>query len=117
MDTTSISLDTRELDRLIHDFGMDARDIVEGLAFECEGHAKTLAPVDTGAMMNSIDTKVYPQGNVVAEVGPHVEYAIYVELGTYKMRARPFLSTAAEMVAIKLNRGDTWHALFAKGGT
>lgn len=49
--------------------------------------------IRTGRLRNSIandhdDTAVY--------VGTNVEYAPYVELGTYKMPARPFLRPAIE---------------------
>lgn len=58
-----------------------------------EGYAKLMCPVDTGNLRNSITTNV-----VMAEkacyVGTNVEYAPYVELGTYKQSAQPYLKPA-----------------------
>jgi hypothetical protein len=47
--------------------------------------------VDTGAMLNSVKGVI--EGDIgVVSVG--VDYAIYVEFGTYKMAARPFFQAA-----------------------
>ena len=51
--------------------------------------------VDTGVLVNSITHQVSPQEQAVY-VGTNVEYAPYVELGTVRMKARPFLRPAAE---------------------
>lgn len=53
--------------------------------------AKSLAPVDTGALRASISKRT--DGNV-CHVGTNVEYAPYQEYGTYKMKAQPFLIPA-----------------------
>ena len=45
--------------------------------------AQRYAPVDTGALRDSITTEVDSSGaTVVGKVGPHVPYAEYVEFGT-----------------------------------
>ena len=49
--------------------------------------------VDTGVLVNSITHQVSPQEQAVY-VGTNVEYAPYVELGTQKTRAYPFLKPA-----------------------
>jgi len=49
--------------------------------------------VDTGRLVNSITHQVSPQEQAVY-VGTNVEYAPYVELGTQKTRAYPFLKSA-----------------------
>lgn len=59
-----------------------------------EDHAKTYAPVDTGRLRNSITHK--PQGNNTEVVQTNVEYAIYQEMGTSKMRAQPYMRPAGE---------------------
>jgi HK97 gp10 family phage protein len=70
--------------------------IVRKAAFDVEATAKTLVPVDTGMLKNSIMTEeVSPTSMIVA---PHTEYAAYVEWGTVKMAARPYLRPAAERV-------------------
>lgn len=57
-------------------------------------HAVDLTPVRTGNLRRSIENK--PVGNHSQEIGTDVEYAVYVELGTRKMRAQPYLRPAAE---------------------
>ena len=49
--------------------------------------------VRTGALRNSIAHKYVPSEKV-AYIGTNIEYAPYVELGTSKMAARPFLRNA-----------------------
>jgi len=65
-------------------------------AFDIEAHAKAVVPVDTGNLKNSIQTTM--EDDLTAVVGTHVEYAPYVEFGTYKMSPRPYLGPAAEAV-------------------
>ncbi len=62
-----------------------------GLA--AESHAKELCPVDTGRLRNSI---THTNDDDSAYIGTNVEYAAYVELGTFRMKARPYLKPAAE---------------------
>lgn len=52
-------------------------------------------PVDTGYLKGTITNKVVKNGsNVEGYVFSTAEYAPYVELGTYKMDAKPFLYPA-----------------------
>ena len=68
---------------------------VRDTAFKIEGTAKRKAPVDTGRLRGSITTDLDLGGiNPSAEIGTNVEYAEYVEYGTYKMAAKPFLNPA-----------------------
>lgn len=55
--------------------------------------AKEYCPVDTGRLQESITATA--DGTTVT-VGSDVEYAAYVELGTYKMSAQPYLRPALE---------------------
>lgn len=59
-----------------------------------ETHAKEYCPVDTGRLRNSISHDTDMSVNA-AIIGTNVEYAAYVELGTSKMRAQPYLRPAA----------------------
>ena len=61
---------------------------------KAESYAKELCPVDTGNLRNSITHA--QTGEQEETIGSNVEYAPYVELGTVRMRARPFLQPAAE---------------------
>lgn len=69
--------------------------MVKGLtaaALFVEGQAKIKAPIDTGFLRNSIGV-----GQVTAHyavVGTNAKYASYVEEGTHKMAARPYLRPA-----------------------
>lgn len=71
-----------------------AEKIARGVAKAGEevcGEAKANAPVDTGRLRDSITAKA--EGNT-AIIGTNVEYAMYQELGTYKMHAQPYLVPA-----------------------
>ena len=67
---------------------------LEKVGLVCEGYAQQLCPVDTGNLRASITHAVSP-GEKAAYIGTNVEYAPYVELGTSKMQAQPFLRPAA----------------------
>lgn len=72
---------------------------------KAETYAKQLAPVGTpestgipgyhgGTLRNSITHEQWDEKTEV--IGSTVDYSKFVELGTYKMKARPFLRPAAE---------------------
>lgn len=56
-----------------------------------EGHAKDYCPVDTGRLRNSISNT---HDDDSAYIGSNVEYAAYVELGTSRRKAKPYLKPA-----------------------
>lgn len=56
------------------------------VGFQAENYAKANAPVDTGALRNSITSQVL-SGEKAVEVGSNIEYAPYQELGTSRMNA------------------------------
>ena len=83
-------------------------DVLEGLqkdiekaALTLEKNAKQNCPVDTGKLRASITTEV---GNLEAEVGTNVEYALCVEFGTSKQSAQPFMRPALDKAITQLNR-------------
>lgn len=69
--------------------------ILEALAIQAEGNAideiTSMKAVDTGRLRGSIS---HTHDDEAAYVGTNVEYAPYVEYGTYKMPSRPFLRNA-----------------------
>lgn len=73
-----------------------ARGAVQKAAFDVEARAKELVPVDTGALKNSIQSEM--TGDLSAVVAVGMEYAPYVEYGTSRGAAQPYLTPAADMV-------------------
>lgn len=66
---------------------------LEAIGLQAEGYAKMLCPVDTGRLRNSI-THTYDAAEQKAYVGTNVEYAAYVEMGTSRTKAQPYLKPA-----------------------
>lgn len=122
---TIVQLDTRKLNALIRKIPGNLADAVAATAFAIERQAKINAPVDTGALRASIYSRIgksggsgataaaevaslrpgtemgnlpEPENATTAYVGPGVEYAIHVELGTSKRGAQPFLLPAVRAV-------------------
>lgn len=78
---------------------VDGIDSAIGVALEeigllAENYAERKCPVDTGNLRGSITYEVDTGGNAVY-IGTNVEYAPYVELGTSRQKAQPFLRPAA----------------------
>lgn len=62
-----------------------------------EAEAKLRSPVDTGHLRRSITHEVESDNEkTVGRVGTNVEYAIWVEKGTSKTPAQPFLIPSVE---------------------
>jgi HK97 gp10 family phage protein len=77
------------------DSGMQ-RQVHERLAnwaADVKASARQRVPVKTGNLRSSIYSKI---SEWVAEVGAEAAYAMFVELGTRYMRARPFLYPAVQ---------------------
>lgn len=132
--STVTKLDTRELDRIMRQSGLKARQVVKRFAFKVEGYAKMNAKVATGAMKNSIYTVAdgyngyasaaaqarsknseietvpipTPATKDIAHVGPCVDYGVFVEFGTSKMAAQPYLIPAVEQASTEFNNGKSW---------
>lgn len=64
---------------------------LEKVGLTAERYAKLACPVDTGRLRNSIS---HTHDKNTAYIGTNVEYAPYVEMGTKKMAARPYLKPA-----------------------
>jgi HK97 gp10 family phage protein len=133
----NIKINSVELDRIVNALEGNKEKAGRMIGFELESETKRRAARDTSAMANSVytATKKYsgyssasgaarssnpkvetsphpqPSGNVLARVGPCVNYAEYVEFGTSRMAAQPFLTPAAEVVSQKINDGTYWKVL------
>lgn len=67
---------------------------LEIMGGKAESYAKQLCPVDTGNLRNSITHQQMDESTEA--IGTAVEYAPFVELGTRRQRAQPYLKPAAE---------------------
>jgi HK97 gp10 family phage protein len=76
---------------------------LEAIGLFVEGEAKLRCTVDTGNLRGSIDHKVVESEKAV-HTGTNVEYAVYVEKGTRKMKAQPYLTPAVEENISKIKR-------------
>lgn len=85
-----------DLPKLENELRANAVAAVRKAAFDIEAAAKLAVPVDTGALKSSIQT--WFEGDLHAFIAPHMEYGHFVEFGTYKMPARPYMTPAAEQV-------------------
>ncbi len=65
--------------------------------------AKTLVPVDTGTLRNSIKTRYLPESES-GVIYSALEYAPHVEFGTVFMREQPFLGPAFEIHREGINK-------------
>lgn len=62
--------------------------------------ARALAPVRTGALASSIGLEAgREETGPYIDVGTQERYAVYVEFGTFKDRAQPFMRPALSMAA------------------
>jgi len=77
---------------------------LEAIGLQAEGYAKRKCPVDTGNLRNSITHRQEDEETEV--IGTAVEYGKYVEYGTQRMAARPFLKPAA------LDHAEEYRAIF-----
>ena len=70
----------------------EADAIVQNTALRVETRAKEAAPVDTGYLKQHIQAE--KTGMLSAEVDSTANYSIYLEMGTRKMPAQPFMRPA-----------------------
>lgn len=74
--------------------GVPAKIVRDGAA-NLMSYAKAVCPVDTGFLRSSITMSM--SGNT-ATVLAAAGYALFVEMGTHKMSAQPYLIPASEQV-------------------
>ena len=69
-------------------------EIVQETILDIETGAKLRAPVDTGALRASIQSEM--TGETSGEVATDIEYSVFVEFGTVRAAAQPYMTPAAE---------------------
>ena len=79
----------------------ESKKLLKSVAADIQRKAMRTVPVDTGNLKRSILVDVSDDGKE-ATVTATADYAAYVEYGTRKMTARPFMRPAAEEVAKEL---------------
>ena len=101
--------DSKELARLAYDLRLASTEAqlkawqaVRKAGYDVMARAKTRAPVDTGTLKNSIT--VGPAGAMAVEVGPTAHYGYWVEMGTRRTPAHPYLMPAYDEVVPQLDK-------------
>jgi HK97 gp10 family phage protein len=82
--------------KLIKAVPLIQQGIVDGLEMagaDMEAQAKDIVPVDTGFLQSTIYHNVDP-ASLTLELGATADYAAYVELGTRRMAAQPYIRPA-----------------------
>lgn len=91
-----VILDTTILDKLTAEIRPRTSRIVESYGLAIMSEAAQNAPVDTGALRSSLTSESGMDGDLLYIVKDGVEYGIFLELGTSKMPAQPFVVPAVE---------------------
>lgn len=73
--------------------------VIAESALNIQREAKHIAPIRTGNLRNSIQAEIEKEKAYVKAYAP---YAHYVEYGTSKMRARPYMRPAVEKEKARL---------------
>ena len=76
--------------------------IVENTGDNMVTYAQGIVPVRTGNLMASIFAEV-DEDNLAVTLGAAADYASFIEYGTVKMRAQPFLEPAAAIGQEEMN--------------
>jgi HK97 gp10 family phage protein len=93
-----VTVDKRALRNLIAALPARVDAIARRGAEQTAKSARALVPVRTGALRASIRAERTPGGYAVRAGGGAVDYAAYVEFGTRRMAAQPYLRPALESV-------------------
>lgn len=75
--------------------GPGAKTVVQAFGKAAVDHAKSIVPVDTGRLRDSIRFEM--RDALSGIFSANTEYAVYVEMGTWKMSAQPYMRPSAEI--------------------
>lgn len=89
----SLKISVDNTDAVLEELDGAVERALEAIGMQVENYAKMLCPVDTGNLRNSI-THEYEPSEQAEYVGSAVEYAAYVEMGTSRSKAQPYLRPA-----------------------
>ena len=101
-----VRLEKRKLEALAGSAKWNLTRMIKDIAQDVQRQAQQLAPIDTGALVSSIEIFESATGTTVAgpgtfilsiAVGSRLEYSGFVELGTSRQAAQPYLLPAFEM--------------------
>jgi len=102
----------QNLDRLVKKYNrlgnIDMKPIMQRATQLVQRTAKEMAPVDTGHLRRNIMRKTHTLPNntgIVGEVYDPVEYGVYQEFGTSKMKAQPFMRPALKVHQETIKKG------------
>lgn len=87
-----IEISSDNTEEIVEEVNDRIKVALEAIGLQGEAYAKRYCPVDTGRLRNSI---THTTDEDSAYIGTNVEYAPYVEYGTSKTIAQPFLEPAA----------------------
>lgn len=94
-----ITLDTSGIETLTRNMKRNKQQVLEHIATDFETTAKSYAAVDTGYMRDHIGATVEgDRVNMVSEA----DYSSFVEFGTSRMAAQPFMTPAIREVEREL---------------
>lgn len=93
----TIRVKSNHIPKIAAEMAPTAAKIVKAHGYLVEAKAKGYVPVRTGTLRRSIHTVLSNRG-LTATVGPSVLYGKFVEFGTRRMGARPYMRPAAEYV-------------------
>lgn len=93
---------SRKIDRAQNHIQNKVREEIQYAALETETEAKQRVPVDTSNLKTNIKSDFKNIRSFVARVFTNVEYAKFIELGTFRMPAQPYLHPAFQQAKRKL---------------
>jgi HK97 gp10 family phage protein len=93
---------SRKIDRADRHVQEEVRKEFQMATLEVETKAKQRVAVDTGRLKTSIQSDFSKIKKFMTRVFTNVEYAKWVEFGTWKTKAKPYLNPAFQEVKAKL---------------
>lgn len=80
--------------RVLLAFAHDVQAALKKAALDTQGQARDVVPVKTGNLKGSIQADLSRVAALTSEVTVGAEYGAYVEYGTYKQAAQPYIIPA-----------------------